>query len=125
MENAMLGGEAEPYGMDFGPGYEDYEYGDEEDDQRREMYMGGNKERKMSELKVPDGEKKRNRHSHDDENGNQNFPLGNHMDDLSQDEYESQLFSMVQKQNSSHLMKDNVISSNTEFMNLDNLPDII
>ena len=59
-----------------------------------------------------------------DHEGQQNFPLGN-MDQLSEEEYGSQLFSMVQKQNSSHLMKDNVISSNTEFMNLDNLPDII
>lgn len=32
---------------------------------------------------------------------------------------------MVQKHNSSKLMNENVISSNTEFMNLDNLPDII
>jgi hypothetical protein len=47
------------------------------------------------------------------------------LDELSEEEYGSQLFSMVQKQNSSNLMKDNVISSNTEFMNLDNLPDII
>lgn len=47
------------------------------------------------------------------------------MEEMSPEEYDSQMLSMIQKQNSSQLMKDNVISSNTEFMNLDNLPDII
>jgi len=129
METAMLGGEAEPEGMDFG-----YDYGDEgaEEDPYDVIMMGGNKERKMSQLQVPSGSKGSMRRSNpsgdsqDSQGGN--FPLGE-MRELSQDEYEnhsdSQMFSMVQKQNSSQLMKDNVIWSNTEFMNLDNLPDII
>ena len=54
----MLGGEAEPEGMRF----DNYDYGDEEyydeDDARRYDYMGGSKERKMSQLQIPDGQKK-------------------------------------------------------------------
>lgn len=55
METAMLGGEAEPEGMDFGYDYGDY--GDEgaEEDPYDVIMMGGNKERKMSQLQVPAG----------------------------------------------------------------------
>lgn len=44
METAMLGGEAEPEGMRFDQEYGDEEYNDEDD--ARNYYMGGSKERK-------------------------------------------------------------------------------
>lgn len=62
METAMLGGEAEPLGMRFD------QYGDEdgyyEEDDAARYYndlhmMGGSKERKMSQLQIPDGQKKK------------------------------------------------------------------
>lgn len=60
METAMLGGEAEPEGMQFDHdyGYEE-EYYDEDDARRYDtIMMGGSKERKMSQLQIPDGQKK-------------------------------------------------------------------
>lgn len=96
----MLGGEREPEGMIFQQEY-DYEddYGQEyDDDKKDEFMMGGSRERKMSNLQIPEGQRRNRNYNDNNEDGA--FPLGN-MEDISPEEMDSQMYSMIHKQNSS------------------------
>ena len=90
----MLGGEAEPEGMYDDQYGEEYEYGEEANYYQERNYMGGSKEKKGNNLQVPTGKgRKGGNHGSEDEGNERNFPL----EDLSEGELESQMFSMVQK----------------------------
>lgn len=69
METAMLGGEAEPEGMYDDQYYDEYDYGEEGENENGKNYMGGSKEKKDQNLKVPSGKKKRDRNHGSDEEG--------------------------------------------------------
>ena len=82
--------------------------------------MGGSREKRSNNQKGDQKQSKNERNKIEDEN-----LLGHKFEEMSQEDFDGQMLSMISKQNSSQLMKENVIQSNTEFMNLDNLPDII
>lgn len=69
METAMLGGEAEPEGMDF-DNYGNYynDYGEEDYNNSAHNYMGGSKEKRGENLQVPHKKDRKDRVS-DDEGG--------------------------------------------------------